>query len=141
MTTNYAIAFVVIALAVAAGQMLTQFCLLARGKRRRKRQQATPLPKPEPQAIEFNVVLSGADDVEAGLARIEAVIERIAEAAGGVPVTINNYYDQMTEEALADMTDDEIRDALQCQASLICDELERRGYVVSGDLEISQFVG
>ena len=99
MTINYAIAFVVIALAVAAGQMLTQFCLLARAKRRRKRQQATPPPKPEPQSIEFNVVLTGVDEAEAGLTRIGAVIGRISEAAGGAPVTINNYYGKDEEPA------------------------------------------
>ena len=98
MNINYAIAFVVIALAVAAGQLLTQFCLLARAKRRRKQQPAAPLPKPEPQAIEFNVVLSGVDDVEAGLARVEAVIGQIAAAADGVPITINNYYGQMIDK-------------------------------------------
>ena len=94
MNIDYGIAFVVIALAVTAGQMLTQACLLARARRRRKRRQTMPLPKPEPQTIEFNVALSGVDGVEAGLGRIETMIGRISEVADGVPITINNYYDQ-----------------------------------------------
>ena len=98
---NYAILFAVIVLAIVAGQMLTQSWLLARAKRRHKRAKREPQPRPksEPQSIEFNMVLSGVDEVEVGLARIRAVIEQIAEAAGGVPITVNNYYEKSGEPA------------------------------------------
>ena len=44
------------------------------------------------------MVLSGVDDVEVGLERVEAALSRIAEAADGVPVTVNNYYNMQESE-------------------------------------------
>lgn len=91
---NYIILFIVIVFAIVAGQILAQSWLLAQAKRRREhaKREPMPRPKPEPQSIEFNITLSGVDNVEAGLARIRTVIEQIADVAEGVPITVNNYY-------------------------------------------------
>ena len=97
MNIDYAILIITIVPAIVLGELLAQVCLIELAKRRRKRLRkqsaSVPRPKSEPQSIEFNMTLSGVDDVEDGLARIEAVIERIAKAADGVPITVNkNYY-------------------------------------------------
>ena len=94
MNANHAILIIVIMLAIVLGEMLAQVCLIELSKRRRKRAKREPplRTKSESQSIEFNMVLSGVDDVEAGLERVEAAMVRIAEATGGVPITINNYY-------------------------------------------------
>jgi len=96
MNIDYAILIITIVLAIVLGEMLAQVCLIEltkhRRKQLRKQSASVPRPKSEPQSIEFNMVLSGVDDVEAGLLRIENVIERIAEAADGVPITVNNCY-------------------------------------------------
>lgn len=95
MNIDYAILIITIVPAIVLGELLAQVCLIELAKRRRKRAKREPplRTKSEPQSIEFNMTLSGVDDVEDGLARIEAVIERIAKAADGVPITVNkNYY-------------------------------------------------
>ena len=98
MNIDHAVLIITIVLAIVLGEILAQICLLELAKRRRKqlrKQSASmPRPKPEPQKIEFNMVLSGVDDVEAGLARVKAALSQIAKAAEGVPITVNNYYDQ-----------------------------------------------
>jgi hypothetical protein len=96
----YAIYIIAVVLAVVLGEMLAQIGLLELAKHRRKRlrkQPTPPKPKSEPQTIEFNMALSGVDDVEVGLARVEAAMVRIADAAGGVPITVNNYYGKSEE--------------------------------------------
>ena len=112
---NYVILFVVIVLAIVAGQMLTQSWLLARAKRRHKQaKESPPRPKSEPQSIEFNMVLSGVDDVEIGLDRIRAVIEQIAEAANGVPITVNNsYYGQASAALLGGIEFEDEQEPIQ----------------------------
>ena len=101
MNIDHAVLIITIVLAIVLGEILAQICLLELAKRRRKqlRKQSASMPRPksEPQSIEFNMVLSGVDDVEIGLDRIRAVIEQIAEAANGVPITVNNYYGKNEE--------------------------------------------
>lgn len=100
MNYNHGALFVIATFTVGAfaGQWAFWKLTNSRRKQLRKQSASMPRPKPEPQSIEFNMVLSGVDDVEAGLERVEAALSRIAEAADGVPVTVNNYYNMQESE-------------------------------------------
>ena len=83
-----------IMLAVSMGNLLADALRMRRAKKLRKLKPPKLSEKPEPQTIEFQIVLTGAEEFERGLDNIGAAFMRIGEMTDGVPVTvnINNYY-------------------------------------------------
>ena len=68
-------------------QLLTIRLSRARVRRMPHAAQAYPGPKREPKKMEIELAVSGLD-----MSQNSMRMERAAEAADGVPITVNNYY-------------------------------------------------